>query len=81
MTIETPTKIQVSANTRNTDKEDQIIIDTLKLHIELLEEKKRGIEEIIIDKGITTLFVNGTLMGLNLAIKQLYDHINQLKER
>lgn len=81
MTIETPTKIQVSANTRNTDKEDQIIIDTLKLHIELLEEKKRGIEEIIIDKGITTPFVNGTLMGLNLAIKQLYDHINQLKEK
>ena len=25
MTIGTPTKIQVSANTRNTDKEDQII--------------------------------------------------------
>lgn len=81
MTIETPTKIQVSANTRNTNKEDQIIIDILKLHIELLEEKKRGIEEIIIDKGTTTPFVNGTLMGLNLAIKQLYDHINQLKEK
>lgn len=81
MTIGTPTKIQVSANTRNTDKEDQIIIDTLKLHIELLEEKKRGIEEIIIDKGITTPFTNGTLMGLNLAIKQLYDHINQLKDK
>lgn len=82
MMIETPTKFQVSGNPSLIDKAlYQAYVKAIKQHIELLEEKKRGIEEIIINHEMTTPFVNGIIKGINLAIEQLYNDINQLKDK
>lgn len=57
---------------------NQAYIDALK--IELLEAKKREVEKVIIDHGITTGYTNGVIAGLNFAINQLCENINQLKK-
>lgn len=58
---------------------NQAYINAIKKHIESLEEKKREVEKIIIDNGMTTSYTNGVLTGLNYAIEQLYGDINQFK--
>lgn len=60
---------------------NQAYIDALKKHIELLEAKKREIDKVIIDHGMTTGYTNGVIAGLNFAINQLYEDINQLKDK
>lgn len=60
---------------------NQAYIDALKKHIELLEAKKREIDKAIIDRGMTTGYTNGVIAGLNFAINQLYEDINQLKNK
>ncbi len=57
---------------------NQAYIDALK--IELLEAKKREVEKVIIDHGMTTGYTNGVIAGLNFAINQLCENINQLKK-
>lgn len=58
---------------------NQAYIDALK--IELLEAKKREVEKVIIDHGMTTGYTNGVIAGLNFAINQLCENINQLKNK
>ena len=60
---------------------NQAYIDALKKHIELLEAKKREVEKVIIDHGMTTGYTNGVIAGLNFAINQLCENINQLKNK
>lgn len=50
---------------------NQAYIDALKKHIELLEAKKREVEKVIIDHGMTTGYTNGVIAGLNFDINQL----------
>lgn len=57
-----------------------LIKHTLIKHIELLEAKKREVEKVIIDHGMTTGYTNGVIAGLNFAINQLCENINQLKK-
>lgn len=59
---------------------NQAYIDALKKHIELLEAKKREVEKVIIDHGMTTGYTNGVIAGLNFAINQLCENINQLEK-
>lgn len=59
---------------------NQVYIDALKKHIELLEEKKREIGKVIIEHGMTTGYTNGVIAGLDFAINQLNENINQLKK-
>jgi hypothetical protein len=59
---------------------NQAYIDALKKHIELLEAKKREVEKVIIDHGMTIGYTNGVIAGLNFAINQLYENINQLEK-
>ena len=60
---------------------NQAYIDALKKHIELLEAKKREVEKVIINHGMTTGYTNGVIAGLNFAINQLCENINQLKNK
>lgn len=59
---------------------NQAYIDALKKHIELLEAKKREVEKVIINHGMTTGYTNGVIAGLNFAINQLCENINQLEK-
>ena len=72
-------KYQVVGNTQSLDKTiNQAYIDAIKRHIELLEDKKRIFEREFIDTQTPNL-VKGIIQGMNYAIEQLYDDINQLK--
>lgn len=81
MMIETPTKFQVSGNPSLIDKAlYQAYVKAIKQHIELLEKKKRMIEREFIDTETPNL-VKGIIQGLNLAIEQLYEDIENLKDK
>lgn len=58
----------------------QVYIDLLKNHIELLEAKKRKGEGVMAE-GIVTEYMVGVIKGLNIAIKQLNENINELKDK
>lgn len=55
-------------------------IDALKKHIELLEAKKREVETTFTNTATPNL-LKGFIQGLNYAIEQLYENINQLKDK
>lgn len=59
---------------------NQAYIDAIKRHIELLEYKKRIFERDFIDTQTPNL-VKGIIKGMNYAIEQLYEDINQLKDK
>lgn len=74
-------KYQVMGNPKSLDKTiNQAYIDAIKRHIELLEDKKRIFEREFIDTQTPNL-VKGIIQGMNYAIEQLYDDINQLKDK
>lgn len=54
-------------------------ISAIKQHIELLEERKGMFEQWFIYTQ-TPNFVKGIIQGLNYAIEQLYNDINQLQK-
>lgn len=81
MMIETPTKFQVSGNPSLIDKAlYQAYIKAIKQHIEFLEKKKRIVEREFIDTETPNL-VKGFIQGLNYAIEQLYEDIENLKDK
>lgn len=55
-------------------------IKAIKCHIELLEEKKREFEYQMLSTD-TPNIDRGIVTGLNLAIEQLYNDINRLKDK
>lgn len=59
----------------------QAYINALKQHIELLEAKKREIENEMLYNSDTPNLCRGFIGGLNFAIEQLYKDINQLKQK
>ena len=59
----------------------QVYIDSLKNHIELLEAKKREMENKLLYNTDTVNLSRGFIGGLNFAINQLYEDINKLKDK
>lgn len=58
----------------------QVYIDLLKNHIELLESKKRKMINAM-ENGMVAEYSIGVIKGLNIAIKQLNENINELKDK
>ena len=81
MEIKGQENYQVQGTPQPLDKTlKQAYIDALKKHIELLEERKRMFEHEFIDTQTPNL-VKGIIQGLNYAIEQLYNDINQFKDK
>lgn len=58
----------------------QVYIDLLKNHIELLESKKGKMINAM-ENGMVAEYSIGVIKGLNIAIKQLNENINELKDK
>lgn len=81
MMLGAPNMLQVSGTPVPIDKTlNQAYINAIKKHIELLEYKKRKYENEYMF-GETPSLAKGIILGINYAIEQLYEDINQFKEK